>query len=84
MPILEIALEQKCRKEAEAHKCLLIKIEKRKGYPDRILLSPLGRMVWIEFKREGEKPAPIQAYVHSQLREMKFKVFTIDLSLIHI
>jgi adenylate kinase len=35
-------------------------------------------MVWIEFKREGEKPAPIQAYVHSQLREMKFQVFTID------
>jgi hypothetical protein len=56
----------------------LIKIEKRLGWPDRQLLSPNGRMIWIEFKRKGEMPRKIQVHVHQMLRGMNFIVKVID------
>lgn len=38
------------------------------GYPDRLFLSPKGHTIFIEFKRLGEQPDPLQAY---RLRELK-------------
>lgn len=78
MQVLEWVLEQKCKKHAEENKCLLIKVEKRKGYPDRMLLAPNGQMMWVEFKRAGALPDPFQMYIHQMLRSMRFSVWTID------
>jgi len=37
------------------------------GYPDRLFVSPSGHTVWIEFKKPGEQPDPLQVY---RLREL--------------
>jgi len=50
----------------------------RVGWPDYIFLYYGARVLFIEFKREGKKPKKIQAYIHSQLRKMGFKVLVID------
>ncbi len=32
------------------------------GWPDRIAVTPNGTNLWIELKRNGKKPKPIQFY----------------------
>jgi hypothetical protein len=49
----------------------------RKGWPD-YGYGYMGRMCFIEFKKPGEKPTPLQEYVHGQLRLAQFEVYVID------
>jgi hypothetical protein len=76
--MLEIELEQKCRKAAEKQECILLKLEKRRGWPDRLLISPVGGQMFIEFKREGEEPRPLQKHIHQMLTAMQHRVEVID------
>lgn len=39
------------------------------GYPDRLSVLPDGLHVWIEFKRKGKEPEPIQDYRMRTLRD---------------
>lgn len=48
------------------------------GMPDRIILMPGGRMAFVEVKAPGEKPRPLQVYMHAQLRILGFDVCVID------
>lgn len=48
------------------------------GAPDRICLLPGGRMFFAEVKRPGEKPRPLQAKRHEELRRLGFTVKVID------
>ena len=48
------------------------------GVPDRLLLTDFGRLVFIEFKRFGEKPKRRQPMVIKMLRSMGFTVELID------
>lgn len=41
--------------------------------PDLIALKD-GRVVFIEVKRPGQKPRPLQEYRHKKLREAGFEV----------
>lgn len=50
----------------------------RAAVPDRLLISPMGKCVFIEFKREGQKPTPAQSREHDRLREQKVSVFVVD------
>lgn len=54
-----------------------INVTGRKGWPD-YGYGYEGRMCFIEFKRPGEKPEPLQAYVHDILRKARFAVFVVD------
>lgn len=47
------------------------------GWPDYMFLSK-GRTLFIEFKRPGEKPTPIQNHMHELLRLAGFVVIVID------
>ena len=38
------------------------------GWPDRLFLLPQGRALWIEFKRKGEVPTPLQLHRHRLLK----------------
>ncbi len=40
----------------------------RAGWPDHIFVGPKGRLKWIEFKKPGEPPTPLQDYIHGLLR----------------
>lgn len=48
------------------------------GVPDRIILFPFGRAVFIELKAPGRKPRPLQKKRIQQLRGMGFPVYVID------
>ena len=48
------------------------------GMPDRIVLMPGGHMAFVEVKAPGEKPRPLQAYRHKQIRRLGIKVYVLD------
>jgi hypothetical protein len=48
------------------------------GMPDRLLLFPNGCVAFVEVKRRGKKPTPLQAARHGLLRGLGFKVFVLD------
>lgn len=47
------------------------------GIPDRIILLPRGKIGFVEVKRPGEKPRPIQKKRIRQLRDLGFKVYVL-------
>jgi hypothetical protein len=48
------------------------------GYPDRLVLMPQGKVVWVELKSRGKTPNRLQLSRHIQLRELGFDVRVID------
>ena len=48
------------------------------GMPDRLVLLPHGKFAFIEVKRHGEKPRPLQLARHKLLRGLGFKVYVLD------
>ncbi len=48
------------------------------GMPDRIVLLPHGRIGFVEAKAPGQKPRPLQAQRHEQLRALGFQVHVLD------
>jgi hypothetical protein len=48
------------------------------GMPDRILLFPGGRLAFVEVKRHGQKPTPLQMARHGMLRKLGFLVYVLD------
>lgn len=48
------------------------------GLPDRLVLLPLGYIVFVETKSQGDKPRKIQLFVHDTLRELGFMVYVTD------
>lgn len=48
------------------------------GMPDRLVLLPYGKFAFVEVKRHGEKPRPLQESRHGLLRRLGFKVYILD------
>ena len=48
------------------------------GMPDRVVLLPHGKMGFVEVKRPGEQPRPLQKARHKILRRLGFLVFVLD------
>lgn len=48
------------------------------GVPDRIVLIPNEKVVFVELKAPGKKLRPIQLKRKSQLENLGFKVYLID------
>lgn len=48
------------------------------GMPDRLILLPGGRIGFVEVKRHGEKPRPLQRARRGLLRRLGFRVFVLD------
>lgn len=49
----------------------------RAAVPDRLFILN-GRVFFIEFKREGQKPTPAQEREHNRLRQQAINVFVVD------
>lgn len=58
--------------------CLKLTSPSMIGVPDRLILLPEGRVAFVEVKRPGQKPRPIQVRRIKQLRELGFKVYVLD------
>ena len=40
------------------------------GMPDRMLLLPDGKVMWVELKTDGGRVSPLQMYRHAWLRKL--------------
>lgn len=76
----EKTIEQKLVKKVKALKglCLKLSCPGFAGTPDRLILLPKGKIGFVEVKRKGEKPRPLQVSRHKLLRKLGFKVFVLD------
>lgn len=54
--------------------CLKIKLLGRIGFPDRLVLLPGGRVIFVELKKPRGKVASWQSRFHTKLRELGFTV----------
>lgn len=80
MQKFEKELEQKCIKEIHKHiGCIILK-EIERHYPDRTILLPGGRAVFIEFKcpNSNNKLRIGQQIIKSRLEKLGFEVYVID------
>jgi hypothetical protein len=81
---LESKVERDVVKWAKRHNqelwLLKFTVPGMRGVPDRIGLFRGGRVIFIEFKRPGAKPRKLQEWVHRKLRELGFRVYTLDSS----
>lgn len=64
--------------EAKGGKAIKLIASAWVGIPDRLVLAPGGRVWFVELKKQGEKPRPIQLKRHGQLKQLGFHVYTID------
>jgi len=76
----EKQIEQKLVKEIKKLNglCLKLTCTGFAGMPDRLILLPTGRIGFVEVKRKGEKPRPIQISRHKILKSLGFKVYVLD------
>ena len=68
---LEKEVEAYLVREAHRRGWLAVKFipDQKKGMPDRLLLYPHGRTVWVELKRpKGGRLSPMQKYQHGKLK----------------
>lgn len=77
---LEREIEKKVCKYAESKGIWQRKIisPSHNGLPDRIFMLPSGTVFFIEFKRKGEKPTPMQLREHEKIRQNNGLVWVID------
>lgn len=73
-------IEAKLKREVEKRGgwCLKFVSPGRAGVPDRLILLPGGKVVFVELKRWREKPRPLQERVIAKLRNLGFEVWVLD------
>lgn len=78
--MLERIIEEKLRESVKKKKGLCLKFisPSMTGLPDRMVLLPKGKIGFIEVKRPGKRPRPIQVKRIKELRDLGFKVFIMD------
>lgn len=76
----EHVIEQFLIKECKARGWLCLKFlsPSMAGLPDRMILAPGGRVVFVELKAPGQKPRRLQESVHNMLRQLGFSVCVLD------
>ena len=78
--MLESLIEQHLVKEVNRREglCLKFNSQSMTGIPDRIILMKNGTVAFVEVKQKGKKPRPLQELRMKQLRQLGFKVYTLD------
>lgn len=73
------AVEAPIVKWAKANKFLVVKVRfVENGYPDRLFISPFGHTIFIEMKRLGLEPEPLQRYRIKELQNRGIPAFWVD------
>ena len=48
------------------------------GVPDRLLIFPSGKVIFVELKAPGKVPTNLQKAKHRELEKLKQRVFVVD------
>lgn len=77
---LEKDIEEYLVREAKKRGALAYKFTApgRRSVPDRLILLPDGHAFFVEVKRPGGKPTPLQLAEHEKLRAQGFHVYMVD------
>ena len=76
--MLEKEIEKYFKAKIEDNNWMCIKLTSMVGLPDRLILLPVGRIFFVEFKQKGKKPRKVQSFIHRRLKDLGFKVYVID------
>lgn len=78
--VREIDIENAFCKYADRLGCKALKLIflNKKGFPDRTVICQGGRVFFIEFKRKGKKPSPVQVIVRKMLESFGFEYYVCD------
>ena len=78
--VAEIDIELEFGKYAKRQGCNSIKLVflNKKGFPDRTILCPGGRVFFIEFKRKNKEQSLIQIKVQKMLERLGFEYYVCD------
>ena len=78
--MLENRIEKRLKAEVEkiGGKSLKFTSPGVAGVPDRIVLLPHGKLIFVELKAPGKTPSPIQKYRAKEYRALGFDVRCID------
>ena len=74
----EKLIERKLRERVQRAGGFALKLLDFGGIPDRLLVLPDGRTLFVELKSTGAKPTKLQLYRHRQLRELGHRAEVID------
>lgn len=74
---LEKSVERRFRQACRRRGAMVYKFVSpgRRGVPDRIVVMPGGESVYVELKREGEEPTPLQWEEIRKLRTQGARVY---------
>lgn len=73
---VENYLKRRC--DANGWKCFKQKVAGKRGWPDRTVYCPAGRVYHIECKDRGKRPRPDQESIHKMLIALGHVVLLID------
>lgn len=76
--IKEAQIEQTLVSEIKRRGGLCFKMTGYRGIPDRLVLLPNGRAIFIELKRPGGKVRSTQEKAHKVLRQLGFDSWVLD------
>jgi len=78
--MLEKQIERKVCDHAKAQGMLVYKFSSpnKSAVPDRLFVTRVGTIFFIEFKRGGEEPTPAQKREHERLRGNNAMVYVVD------
>lgn len=75
----ESYIENKVVEWADDHDFLTPKVKfAERGWPDRLFISPFGHTIFIEFKRLGGLPDPLQWYRLMELKKRGIPAYCVD------
>lgn len=76
----ESNIEHRFKNEVEKRggKALKFTSPGMRGVPDRIVLLPGARTIFVELKAPGKEPEPLQVKRASELQELGFQVYCLD------
>lgn len=75
---IEAAVIRHAKKRCERVEVVKLNGMGKRSLPDRMFLFPGGQVLFIEFKRECERPTPLQRHLHAQWRALGHRVYVID------
>ena len=78
--MLEKEIERKVCKYAQEKRIATYKFTSpgHRSVPDRMFITEIGYLWFVEFKRKGMKPTPLQEREHQRLRDRGMLVVVID------